>query len=86
MPEQLGGQFYYAKAFDKFAPIGPTLISPEIFGGGKDIKLVTKVNGKVVQQVDIMKDMIFNPARTLSFMSQGRSLNEDYCRITADIV
>jgi 2-keto-4-pentenoate hydratase/2-oxohepta-3-ene-1,7-dioic acid hydratase in catechol pathway len=71
MPEQAGGQFFFAKAFDKFAPIGPTLISPEIFGDGKDFKLVTRVNGKVVQQVEILKDMIFNPARILSFMSQG---------------
>lgn len=71
MPEQLGGQFFFAKAFDKFAPLGPTLISPEIFGDGKDIKLVTRVNGKVVQEVDVVKDMVFNPARILSFMSQG---------------
>jgi 2-keto-4-pentenoate hydratase/2-oxohepta-3-ene-1,7-dioic acid hydratase in catechol pathway len=71
MPEQAGGQFFYAKAFDKFAPLGPTLISPEVFGNGKGIKLVTRVNGKVVQEVEILKDMIFNPARILSFMSQG---------------
>jgi 2-keto-4-pentenoate hydratase/2-oxohepta-3-ene-1,7-dioic acid hydratase in catechol pathway len=71
MPEQTGGQFFYAKAFDKFAPMGPTLISPEIFGDGKGFKLVTRVNGKVVQEVEILKDMIFNAAKILSFMSQG---------------
>lgn len=72
MPEQTGGQFFFAKAFDKFAPLGPTLISPEVFGDGKGFKLITKVNGKVVQEVEILKDMIFDPARILSFMSQGR--------------
>lgn len=72
MPEQNGGQFFFAKAFDKFAPLGPTLISPEVFGDGKGFKLITKVNGKVVQEVEILKDMIFDPARILSFMSQGR--------------
>jgi 2-keto-4-pentenoate hydratase/2-oxohepta-3-ene-1,7-dioic acid hydratase in catechol pathway len=74
MPEQVGGQFFYAKAFDKFAPLGPILISPDVFGDGKDIKLTTRVNGKVVQEVEILKDMIFNPARILSFMSQGSYL------------
>lgn len=71
MPEQAGGQFFFAKAFDKFAPIGPTLINPDIFNGGKDARLITRVNGKVVQEVEIMKDMIFGPAKILSFMSQG---------------
>lgn len=71
MPEQAGGQFFYAKAFDKFAPLGPALISPEVFGDGKGLKLVTRVNGKVVQEVEILKDMIFAPAKILSFMSQG---------------
>ncbi|KAH8594578.1 fumarylacetoacetate hydrolase family protein [Bisporella sp. PMI_857] len=74
MPEQTGGQFFYAKAFDKFAPMGPTLISPEIFGDGKGFKLVTRVNGKVVQEVEILKDMIFNAAKILSFMSQGTTI------------
>lgn len=71
MPEQAGGQFFFAKAFDKFAPIGPSLISPEIFGNGKDFTLTTRVNGKVVQHVNILSDMIFSPAKILSFMSQG---------------
>jgi 2-keto-4-pentenoate hydratase/2-oxohepta-3-ene-1,7-dioic acid hydratase in catechol pathway len=79
MPEQAGGQFFFAKAFDKFAPLGPTLISPEIFGGGKGFNLVTRVNGKVVQEVEILNDMIFKPARILSFMSQGTSRNSSFC-------
>jgi 2-keto-4-pentenoate hydratase/2-oxohepta-3-ene-1,7-dioic acid hydratase in catechol pathway len=71
MPEQAGGQFFFAKAFDKFAPLGPTLINPNIFDGGKGVILTTRVNGKAVQEVEIMKDMIFAPAKILSFMSQG---------------
>jgi len=75
MPDQAGGQFFFAKAFDKFAPLGPTLISPEIFDGGKGFNLVTRVNGKVVQEVEILKDIIFKPAQILSFMSQGMARN-----------
>lgn len=71
VPEQCGGQFYFAKAFDKFAPLGPTLISPEIFGKGEGLKLITRVNGEVLQESEFMKDLIFSPAKILSWMSQG---------------
>jgi len=71
MPEQNGGQFYYAKAFDKFAPIGPVLVSPDIFKDGKGVKLTTRVNGEVMQEAEMTQDMIFSPARILSFMSQS---------------
>ena len=71
MPEQNGGQFYYAKAFDKFAPMGPVLVSPDIFKDGKGVKLTTRVNGEVMQEVEMTQDMIFSPARILSFMSQS---------------
>lgn len=65
-----GGQFFFAKAFDKFAPIGPALISPSLFAS-ISCKVVTKVNGEVRQSADIQKDMIFSPERVLSHMSQG---------------
>ncbi|KAJ9148536.1 Fumarylacetoacetase, protein [Pleurostoma richardsiae] len=69
-----GGQFFYAKAFDHFAPIGPTLISPEIFESGIDFSVVTKVNGVIRQKADLKKDMIFSPERILSHMSQGTTI------------
>jgi 2-keto-4-pentenoate hydratase/2-oxohepta-3-ene-1,7-dioic acid hydratase in catechol pathway len=71
LPEQCGGQFFFAKAFDKFAPVGPTLINSEVFGKGEGIKLSTKVNGEVVQESECMKDFIWTPAKVLSQMSQG---------------
>ena len=66
-----GGQFFYAKAFDKFAPIGPTLIGPKAFAALKSPKVVTKVNGQIRQTADLKKDMIFSPQKILSHMSQG---------------
>ncbi|KAH8700987.1 fumarylacetoacetate hydrolase family protein [Talaromyces proteolyticus] len=74
LPAQNGGQFYYAKAFDKFAPIGPVLVSPEQFNSGKKTKLTTRVNGQVMQNVEIQKDRIFSPAQVLSFMSQSTTI------------
>jgi 2-keto-4-pentenoate hydratase/2-oxohepta-3-ene-1,7-dioic acid hydratase in catechol pathway len=74
MKDQQGGQFFYAKAFDNFAPIGPALISPEYFAEiTKDgtARLQAKVNGQVLQDTDCATDMVFPPAKILSHMSQG---------------
>lgn len=72
LPEQSGGQFFYAKAFDKFAPIGPVLASPHIFHKAKaTASLVTRVNGEVRQNTVIQNDMICSPERVLSWMSQS---------------
>ncbi|KAK5047135.1 hypothetical protein LTR84_007078 [Exophiala bonariae] len=75
LPKNSGGQFFFAKAFDKFAPIGPVLVSPEQYEvAAKGRKLTTRVNGSVVQNVEIAKDMIFSPAQILSHMSQGTTI------------
>jgi 2-keto-4-pentenoate hydratase/2-oxohepta-3-ene-1,7-dioic acid hydratase in catechol pathway len=73
LPKYSAGQFFFAKAFDKFAPIGPILVSPEAFGDGLQFALVTKVNGEVRQTAKFSTDMIFSPARILSHMSQGKN-------------
>jgi 2-keto-4-pentenoate hydratase/2-oxohepta-3-ene-1,7-dioic acid hydratase in catechol pathway len=70
--EQQGGQFFFAKAFDKFAPIGPILISPEVYANGDGIRLITRVNGQVLQNAE-STDMIWSAAEILSHMSQGKS-------------
>ncbi|CAI7671173.1 unnamed protein product [Penicillium bialowiezense] len=75
LPEQSGGQFFYAKAFDKFAPIGPVLVSPENFNATKKgARLITRVNGETKQDTVIGDDMIFDPARVLSWMSQSTTI------------
>lgn len=74
LPSNSGGQFFFAKAFDKFAPIGPTLISPELFSDGAGFEVVTRVNGQVRQRADLKTDMVFSPEKILSHMSQGAFL------------
>ncbi|KIX07318.1 uncharacterized protein Z518_01971 [Rhinocladiella mackenziei CBS 650.93] len=74
LPEMSSGQFFYAKAFDKFAPMGPVLVSPKIFNDGKGVQLTTKVNGEVMQDVEYLSDVVFSPARILSHMSQGTTI------------
>ncbi|TRX97497.1 hypothetical protein FHL15_001775 [Xylaria flabelliformis] len=73
MPDLSGGQFFFAKAFDKFAPIGPTLVSRDAFSA-VSTQMTLKVNGGTRQDVDFEKDMIFSPAKVLSFMSQGTTI------------
>lgn len=80
MPDNSGGQFFYAKAFDKFAPIGPILVSAQKYqSSAAGRRLRTRVNGEVVQDVEIAEDMVFTPAQILSHMSQGE-LFDSYVR------
>jgi len=70
-PKRCAGQYTYAKAFDNFAPLGPTLISPAVFEAqAKHLK--TRVNGKVVQ--DSPLDFVFSANQIISFLSQGTTL------------
>ncbi|KAH9896305.1 fumarylacetoacetate hydrolase family protein [Xylariomycetidae sp. FL2044] len=75
LSSQGGGQFFYAKAFDSFAPIGPTLISSGEFSMSKQ-QLVLRVNGEIRQEANFEEDMVFSPAKVLSFMSQGTTIPE----------
>lgn len=72
MPEQNGGQFFYAKAFDKFAPMGPVLVSSAVYKNEEGSRLTTRVNGETMQNVEIKSDVIFSPSQILSFISQSK--------------
>lgn len=92
MAEQNAGQFFYAKAFDKFAPIGPVLVSPAVYKNGEGSRLTTRVNGEIMQNVEINSDMIFSPSQILSFISQSMFIlvhlheSDHECSRTADFV
>ncbi|KAI1181775.1 fumarylacetoacetate hydrolase family protein [Nemania serpens] len=73
MPQHSGGQFFYAKAFDHFAPIGPALVSRHAFSL-PGTRVTLKVNGEKRQEADLAADMIFSPAVILSFMSQSTTI------------
>ncbi|KAF2804538.1 uncharacterized protein BDZ99DRAFT_397450 [Mytilinidion resinicola] len=71
-PKRAGGQFTRAKAFDKFAPLGPVLISAQEFGSFEGKRITTKVNGKVFQESTL--DLIHDSAKLISFLSEGVTL------------
>ena len=70
-PDIGGGQYTYAKAFDRFAPMGPRLVHPSHFAVEK-AKLTTKVNGEVRQNSPL--DFIFGVGEIVSFLSQGTTV------------
>ncbi len=67
-----GNQFSYAKSFDAFAPIGPTVLLAE----GVDpqaLKYTTKVNGEVRQETGT-DDMIWSVKQIIAHLSRGTTL------------
>lgn len=70
-----GGQFSYAKSYDGFCPLGPALIAAEEVKDAQQLKVVTRVNGKTVQDGNT-NDMIFGVAELLEFLSRGRTVQK----------
>ncbi|KAF9884948.1 hypothetical protein FE257_000857 [Aspergillus nanangensis] len=75
LPEASGGQFCYAKSFDKFAPIGHILISSQEIKDPQTLSLVTKVNGVVKQETNT-SDMIWGVREIISHLSRGMTLRK----------
>jgi 2-keto-4-pentenoate hydratase/2-oxohepta-3-ene-1,7-dioic acid hydratase in catechol pathway len=77
MPEQSGQQHGYAKSFDKFAPIGPIIVSPvapairgKLHHGTPHLTLRTLVNGEERQRTQT-SDLLFDIATILEHLSRG---------------
>ncbi|KAK0723435.1 hypothetical protein B0T26DRAFT_811850 [Lasiosphaeria miniovina] len=67
-----GGQYTYAKGFDKFAPLGPRLVNPSHITPDARGSITTRVNGCTVQNSPL--DFIFAVDQLLSFLSQTTTL------------
>lgn len=74
-PKKAGGvpQWCFSKGFDKFAPLGPLLVSPAIVGNASDLTLKTHVNGEERQNTST-GDLLFGVEEIVSFVSQGTTL------------
>jgi 2-keto-4-pentenoate hydratase/2-oxohepta-3-ene-1,7-dioic acid hydratase in catechol pathway len=75
IPEASGGQFCYAKSFDKFAPIGHTIVAAQEIPDPQTLKLTTKVNG-VIKQETSTADMIWGVRQIISHLSRGTTLRK----------
>lgn len=74
MPER-AGQAGYAKGFDKFAPIGPILVSPDALPDIGSLRLTTKVNDEE-RQTTMLDDLIFDIPTLIRHLSRGLTLRK----------
>ncbi len=68
-----GGQFWRGKSFDTFCPLGPRIVPAAEVPDPQALRLVTRVNGKVMQDAP-MSDMVFPIATIISELSSGLTL------------
>ncbi|KAF3065027.1 Fumarylacetoacetate hydrolase domain-containing protein 2 [Daldinia childiae] len=74
-PPYSGGQFTYAKSFDYFAPIGPTILNGSLITSNAPLKIKTTVNGEV-RQNGSTSDMLFNIEKIIAHASRGTTLRQ----------
>lgn len=68
-----GGQWALGKSFDGWAPFGPGIVTSELIRDPDSLGISTKLNGETVQSSST-KDMFFDVAKTVSFLSHGSTL------------
>ena len=68
-----GGQWSLGKGFDDWAPYGPGIVSSQEILDPQNLKMITRLNGKVMQESNTA-DMIFSVKKIISFLSRGTTL------------
>lgn len=71
--EASGGQHGYAKSFDKFAPIGPALVSTKVLPDPSKMHMRTWVNGDLRQETST-GDLLFGVREIIQHISRGTTL------------
>lgn len=74
--DKAGGmpQWCFSKSFDKYAPLGPAIVSTRLLGDASGLKLQTRVNGEVRQDTST-SDLCFGVRKLVSFLSTGQTLD-----------
>jgi 2-keto-4-pentenoate hydratase/2-oxohepta-3-ene-1,7-dioic acid hydratase in catechol pathway len=76
-PVYAGGvpQWCFSKGFDKYAPLGPMIVSPQLVGDASNLRLQTWVNEEL-RQDSSTSDLLFGVKEIISFVSQGTTLEQ----------
>jgi 2-keto-4-pentenoate hydratase/2-oxohepta-3-ene-1,7-dioic acid hydratase in catechol pathway len=74
--ERSGRQHGAAKGFDKFAPIGPVIVSAIALGDPQALSIKTIVNGDDVRQSSRTDDLIFKLPNLIQHLSRGTTLRK----------
>ncbi len=67
------GQWFKGKSLDTFCPLGPWIVHKSALPDPHQLRLVCRVNGKVMQDGNT-RDMIFDIPTTVATLSQGMTL------------
>jgi 2-keto-4-pentenoate hydratase/2-oxohepta-3-ene-1,7-dioic acid hydratase in catechol pathway len=67
--EKDGRQWLAGKTFDTFAPLGPTLVTPDELSDPLNLAVRLRLNGQTMQDGST-RHMIFPPAAALAYISQ----------------
>lgn len=68
-------QWSFSKSFDKYAPVGPVLVSSAVLGAADKQELQTIVNGEVRQKGNT-SDLCHGVRDLVAFCSQGQTLQK----------
>jgi 2-keto-4-pentenoate hydratase/2-oxohepta-3-ene-1,7-dioic acid hydratase in catechol pathway len=68
-----GSQWCRGKTFDTFCPLGPALVASSGIKDPNSLAIATRVNGVTMQQSNT-RDMIFNVAQIIEFLSGSTTL------------
>lgn len=66
-------QWFRGKSFDTFAPLGPVMATPDEIGDIRNLKLTSKVDGKLMQS-DATRNMIFDIPFLIEYISEDITL------------
>ncbi|PIB02978.1 Fumarylacetoacetate hydrolase domain-containing protein 2 [Cercospora beticola] len=66
-------QWCFSKSFDKYAPLGPAIVSTSVLGDASNLVLKTFVNGEERQNSNT-SDLCFGVKKLVSFLSTGQTL------------
>lgn len=66
-------QWFRAKSYDGFCPVGPYLVTADEIDDVQDLPLSTRING-ILRQQSSTADMIFSVAELISFISHSMTL------------
>ncbi len=64
-------QWLQGKTFERTAPLGPVLVTPDDVDGGvaPALRITAEVNGEIVQQADT-SELVFSPVALVSYISR----------------
>ncbi len=70
-------QFYEAKSYPTFTPVGPALVlvDAEELGRFGELRLQLRVNGELRQDSTVNTDMIYRPAQALTVLARFQKLS-----------